>query len=128
MITAELAHNYNRDVFAVPGKITDHKSGGCLKLIMQNKAMLFSSGEELIETMGWQEKKRTAPSRQKELFVELSADQQLIVNLLQGKDSISVDEIYARSHLSSSTVAAAMLHLELQNLVASLPGKMYRLL
>jgi DNA processing protein len=128
MITAELAHTYNRDVFAVPGKITDHKSSGCLKLIMQNKAMIFSSGEELIDTMGWEEKKKKPASRQKELFVTLSANEQVIVQLLQEKESMSIDEIYARSLLSSSSVAASMLQLELQNMVSALPGKMYKLL
>jgi len=53
MITAELAYNYNRDLFAVPGKITDSKSAGCLKLIQQNKAILPSDASQLMQVMGW---------------------------------------------------------------------------
>ena len=43
MITAEMAYNYNKDLFAVPGKIYDNKSSGCLKLIQQNKAILLTN-------------------------------------------------------------------------------------
>src|SRR4030095_2785581 len=42
MITAELANGYNKDVFALPGKVTDNKSAGCNFLIRNNKAMLLT--------------------------------------------------------------------------------------
>ena len=53
MITAELANGYNKDVFAIPGKITDSKSAGCNYLIRNNKAILLTDVQELIELMGW---------------------------------------------------------------------------
>ena len=53
MITAELAGSYNRDVFAVPGKTTDTKSGGCNYLIQNNKAILFTDGSNFLEMMNW---------------------------------------------------------------------------
>lgn len=127
MITAELAHNYNRDVFAIPGKLTDSKSIGCLKLIQQNKAMLLTCGEQLIEVMGWEEKKKSV-KKQKELFIDLSADEKIIVGLLKEQDAMPIDSLYLKSGLSSSSVAAAILNLELQNVINSLPGKMYKLL
>lgn len=126
MITAELAHTYNRDLFAVPGKITDTKSNGCLKLIQQNKAMLFTDASQLIETMGWEEKKKTQKHVQKELFVHLTDNEKRITSLLQDK-TLPIDELYLQSGLSSSTVAAAILNLELQNVIMALPGKMYKL-
>ena len=107
MITAELAHNYNRDLFAVPGKITDTKSSGCLQLIRQNKAMLLTGAEQLLETMGWQEKKKIIP-KQKELFIELTADEKMIVNLLSETEAIHIDVLFLKSGLSSSCVAAAI--------------------
>lgn len=127
MITAELAHNYNRDLFAVPGKITDPKSSGCLKLIMQNKAVLLCDGAQLAETMGWQEKKKII-KKQKELFIELSADEKTIVGLLDYSEAVAVDTLFIKSGLSSSTVASVILSLELQNVICALPGKMYKLL
>ena len=126
MITAELAHNYNRDLFALPGRITDIKSSGCLKLVQQGKARLFTGTDELLQTMNWHDKKKT-PKKQRELFVTLSAEEQTIVQLLQQKDSMHIDELFLQSGLSSSTVAGAILNLELQNLITGLPGKLYRL-
>jgi DNA processing protein len=128
MITAELAHNYNRDLFAVPGKITDTKSSGCLRLIQQNKAMVFTNAAQLIETMGWEERKKATHTSQKLLFVELSPEEKAIVKALAEKESMAIDEIYLHSRLSSSAAAAAILNLELQLIVESLPGKRYRLL
>lgn len=126
MITAELAFNYNRDLFAVPGKITDSKSAGCLKLIQQNKAALFTTTQQMLEELGWQQKIKST-KQQRELFIELSADEKNIVDILKQKDLVSIDEIYTKSAMSSSTVAAVILNLELQNIVNSLPGKMYKL-
>lgn len=127
MITAELACNYNRDLFAVPGKLTDTKSSGCLQLIKQNKAMIYTGAESLLEVMGWGEKKKMAIKKQKELFIELTAEEKLITDLLLQQDAIPIDLLYLQSGLSSSAVAAVLLKLELQNIVVSLPGKMYRL-
>jgi DNA processing protein len=127
MITAELANGYNRDVFAFPGKVTDSKSAGCNHLIKNNKAILLTDGLHLIEMLGWNTKKGK-PKKQKELFISLTNDEQVLVDVLKEKDSVHIDEIFLKSGLTSSTVAAAMLNLEFQNVVASLPGKMYRLL
>jgi DNA processing protein len=59
MITAELANGYNKDVFAFPGKTTDTKSAGCNYLIKNNKAILLTDAEQLIETMGRKETKKS---------------------------------------------------------------------
>ncbi len=126
MITAELANNYNRDVFAFPGKTTDAKSAGCNYLIKNNKAILLTDAAQLADELGWQ----TAPIKkkiQRELFISLSDDEQKIVNRVKEKDAVHIDELYLQSGLSSSAVAAAILNLELQNIVVSLPGKMYKL-
>ena len=128
MITAELANSYNKDVFAVPGKVTDNKSAGCNLLIRTNKAVLLNNPNELIEMLGWEEKtKKQARISQRELFIELSPEERLIVDLLKEKETVHIDEINLRSGLSSSGVAGALLNLELQSVVLSLPGKQYRL-
>ena len=128
MITAELANGYNKDVFALPGRINDNKSAGCNFLIRNNKAMLLTDAEEIIEVMGWEEKSRKSEVRsQKELFIELSKDEKIIVEILKEKDLIHIDELNFKSGLSSSSMAAAILNLELQGVVATLPGKLYKL-
>jgi DNA processing protein len=128
MITAELANGYNKDVFAVPGKITDNKSAGSNYLIKSNKAMLLTDAQELIEVMGWEEKSQKTNNKiQKEIFIELSKDEKIVVDILKEKESVHIDEINLKSHLSSSAVAAAILSMELQGVVTSLPGKLYKL-
>ncbi len=128
MITAELANGYNKDVFALPGRVNDSKSAGCNFLIRNNKAMLLTDAEEVIEVMGWEEKtQRTNSQFQRELFIELSHDERRIVDILKEKDLIHIDELNYKSGLSSSSMAAAILNLELQGVVSTLPGKLYKL-
>jgi len=127
IITAELANGYNKDVFAFPGRINDAKSNGCNSLIKTNRAMLLTDANQLLETMGWQEHKKMKPKKQKSIFIELSPDEKIIVNLLQSSPSVHIDELNHQSGLSSSTVAACILNLELQNAIVSLPGKLYQL-
>lgn len=126
MITANLANNYNRDVFALPGKTTDTKSEGCNYLIQSNKAVLIRNGEDVVAQMGWEEKKKER-KKQRELFIELNEDEKQIVQLLKQKESVHIDELNLNCSLNSSSIAAALLTLELQGVVQSLPGKMYGL-
>lgn len=127
MITAELAHNYNRDVFAIPGKITDSKSAGCNYLVKNGHAALLTDAQQLTEALGWKQKK-AKPKPQKELFIDLTPDEKTIIEILRQKENTHIDELFLQSGLSSSAVAGAMLSLELQNVISSLPGKMYRIL
>lgn len=128
MITAKLADAYNRDVFAVPGRTIDKKSSGCNHLIKNNKAILLTDAEELLNVMGWSEIKKEKVKKQKELFIEMTPDEKTIVTLLQQKETLHIDELNLQSGLSSSAVAAAILNMELQGVIASMPGKMYKLL
>jgi DNA processing protein len=126
MITAELANNYNRDVFAFPGKTTDYKSAGCNYLIKHNLAILLTDAQQLIEELRWEEKK-LKPKAQRELFIDFTDDEKIILDIFKEKESAHIDELFLKSGLSSSSIAASMLNLELQNVIVSLPGKMYRL-
>lgn len=126
MITANLAYSYNRDVFAVPGKTTDSKSEGCNYLIQSNKAVLIRSGEDIIEQMGWEEKQKKQ-AIQKKLFVELTSNERLIVELLQQNGQLHIDEINLQTDISSSAAASALLMLEMNGIINSMPGKIYTL-
>ncbi|HXP51458.1 MAG TPA: DNA-protecting protein DprA, partial [Bacteroidia bacterium] len=116
-----------KDVFAIPGKTTDAKSEGCNYLIRHHKALLVTAAQDIIENMGWEDRKIT-PKKQRELFIELSGDERTITDILKQQEQVHIDELYLRSNLSSSAVAAALLTLEMQSVIASLPGKMYRLI
>jgi DNA processing protein len=129
MITAELANSYNKDVFAIPGKVTDVKSSGCNYLIKNNKAMLLTDAAELLQVMQWEDKaqRKKEKKSQRELFIEMTTDEKIVVAILREKETVHIDEINGKSGLSSSAVAGAMLTLELQGVISSKPGKMYSL-
>jgi DNA processing protein len=127
MITAELANGYNRDVFAFPGKVTDAKSAGCNALIKNNKAVLLTETQELADMLGWSTPVTKNIQPQKALFVTLNAEEKTIVEILSEKQQVHIDELNLRCGFSTSSVAAAILNLELQNIVQVLPGKMYQL-
>lgn len=128
MITAELGNGYNKDVFAFPGKTTDAKSAGCNQLIKNNKAMLLTGAEDLASLMGWEDAVVVNRQQQRKIFPELTATEEIIVNILREKEPMHIDELHTRCALSSSAIAAAMLNLEIRHVVQSLPGKMFRLI
>jgi len=127
LITAELGNSYNKDVFAIPGRITDSKSEGCNYLVKNNKASLITCADDLLQNMGWVQQKKSIQKKQRELFIEFTPNEKIIVDILQLKENIHIDELYFKSSLSSSAVASALLTLEMQNIILSLPGKIYKL-
>ncbi|MFT4203203.1 MAG: DNA-processing protein DprA [Chitinophagaceae bacterium] len=127
MITAELANGYNRDVFAVPGKLTDAKSAGCNWLIANKKAELYGSPKDFMQLMGWDEVKKANHFRQRQLFVDFDENEFVLVKILEEKNGISIDELAGLAEMSQGKTASALLNLELKGVVESLPGKRYAL-
>jgi DNA protecting protein DprA len=129
MITAKLALNYNRDVFALPGRYNDPRSDGCNYLIKTNIAQLITEGEDIALFMDWQEKdKKALPGIQPKLFATFSGAEQALLQLIQQKESIHVDELQIKSGQNSSNLARLLLQLEFMNAIISLPGKRYKLM
>jgi DNA processing protein len=124
IITAEFANSFNKDVFAVPGRVNDDTSEGCNKLIKQNKAHLLESAEDIAYIMRWEEldKERTV---QRMLFVELSPDEQSLVDVLKQKEHCTIDELNYQLKMHPSLLAAMLIDLEFKGIVRSLPGKKY---
>ena len=77
--------------------------------------------------MNWNEQKRILPKKQRELFIELTENEKIIYALLQSQESIQIDQLYFKSGLNSSMVAEALLSLEMQGVLLSLPGKVFKL-
>ena len=124
MITAHLAAGYNRDVFAVPGRIDDPKSEGCNKLIKSNIAALLQSASDIEYIMGWQtegKKKNIQP----QLFVDLSKEEEIILQILKEKGKMPIDEICPLANLPMSKVSVLLLTLEMNGMVRPLPGKVF---
>jgi len=127
LITAEIANSYNRDVFSVPGRIGDTWSEGCNFLIKTNKAHLIQSAQDISYIMGWIQSNEIKPKIQRELFVELSPDEEKITDLLRMEDSMGIDDISLKTNMPASKISATLLNLEFQGLIRVLPGNVYKL-
>lgn len=127
LITAEIANSYNRDVFSIPGRIGDTWSEGCNHLIKINKAHLVQSAQDLSYIMGWQRANEVKPKIQRELFIELTPEEEKITDALRMEDTMGIDDICLKTEMPTSKVAAALLNLEFQGLVRALPGKVFKL-
>jgi len=127
LITADIANSYNRDVFAIPGRINDPFSEGCNWLIRTNQAALVESAEDIKYLLGWEESSSGDKNIQKQLFVELSPDEEKVMKILKDQEEASSDWISLNGELPVSIVSAILLGLEFKGVVKSLPGKMYRI-
>ena len=127
LITAEIANNYNRDVFALPGRADDHYSRGCNRIIKTNKAALIENADDIVYQLGWQNTVIKKQTKQRELFIELSDDEKNLMQLLNENNPIGIDALCIESNLTMSKVAATLLNLEFKGLVKSLPGKRFQL-
>ncbi|MCL4160124.1 UNVERIFIED_CONTAM: hypothetical protein GTU68_040561, partial [Idotea baltica] len=127
MITGDIAFNYNKDVFAIPGRVGDLKSEGCNLLIKWNKAALVQSGDDVARALRW-EKDKKPKTVQRKLFVALSAPQKEIADLIQERGSVNVDEFAFELNKRVSQLAGILLEMELNGVIKSLPGNRYVLL
>jgi DNA processing protein len=127
LITADIANSYNRDVFAIPGRINDPFSEGTNQLIRQNKAALIQSADDIRYMMGWEEEGKRPDGFQKKIFLEMTPDETLLVDFLNRNGASGIDDIAIQCSLSMSKTSAALLNLEFEGIVKSLPGKIYAL-
>jgi DNA processing protein len=126
LITAEIANSYNRDVFAVPGRLNDEYSQGCNHLIKTHKAALISSVKDIEYVMGW-EQNITRKIIQQKLFVELNPEEELLLKILKENKSVSIDKLSLLANFNISKTAATLLKLEFSGMIKVLPGKIYEL-
>ena len=127
LITADLANSYNRDVFAVPGRVDDVHSKGCNALIKQNKAALLEKFEDLEYILGWEAVPGKPKVIQRELFAAISDDEKVIIEIISKSGELSIDSICIEAEMPVSKVSPMLLNLEFAGMVRSLPGKVYKL-
>lgn len=130
LITADIAHSYDREVFAVPGPLTSTTSTGCNRLIKYQVAHMYLSAKDLAVVMNWKEGTE-APAHQESFFPEadMNEDEKVIISLLKEyPQGLQIDELSWRSQLSISQLASVLLNLEFRSLIRSLPGKKFALM
>lgn len=128
LLTATMANEYNRDVFAVPGRTTDKYSQGCNWLIKMNKAQILTNACDLIYHLNWDIKKTPGNAIQKQLFVTLDDQEQRVYDYLKKKGKDHLDTIALQTALPVFKLSSVLLNMELKGVVRPLPGKDFEII
>ncbi len=120
MITAELANDYNRDVFAFPGSVKQLHSAGCNALIKKQKAHLISHAEDLLNLMGWESCPK--PDPQFKMAIENSLEELKLLNLFRQYEYLFFDQVVMKSGLSASSLHGFLLTLQLKGQIKIIGG------
>jgi DNA processing protein len=130
LITANMAIDYGRDVFALPGRYDDICSAGCNSLIKTNQAQLIEDADDLINAMQWQPAHSEKPVQTTllELCHDLTPTQMQLVQLLrETEDGLHINQIVMETQLAYHTISSELIMLELQDIVKSMPGGIWRI-
>ncbi|PWN68520.1 DNA-protecting protein DprA [Chryseobacterium phosphatilyticum] len=125
--TASFANDYNREVFALPGKITDTYSQGCNQLIFYNKATAISSIKDLVNILAFNNPKE----KMEELFsysestIQLSENQNKTYQYIKDHPQISLDDLAQAISLPTHKILPIILELELLGKVKSFSGRQF---
>ncbi|ASV30143.1 DNA-processing protein DprA [Maribacter cobaltidurans] len=125
LVTADIAHSYNRDVFALPGRSTDKYSMGCNNLIKQQKAHILTSAADLVYLLNWELEEKKSEAVQKQLFVDLDETEQKIYSYLQQQGKQLLDSIALDCQMPIFKASATLLNMEMKGVIRPLPGKMF---
>ncbi|MDR1699068.1 MAG: DNA-processing protein DprA [Prevotellaceae bacterium] len=129
LITAEFANNYNRDVFAFPGKITDERSRGCNALIKKNKANLIENADDLEWLMDWKQDGNAKTALQSpNLFSTLTDIEQNVFEAIRAAQPVQINQLSKILEIPISNLATLLIEMEFKNAVKCLPGNLYRCL
>lgn len=125
MISAKLAADYHRDVYARPGRPSDMTSQGCNLLIKSHRAELIESVKDLAYIHQWQKTDKSASGTQRSLFVELSEDERKLIDIFTREREATIEKLAIDTNLPVSKLSPILLSLEFKGMLKSLPGSRY---
>ncbi|MDD2562744.1 MAG: DNA-processing protein DprA [Salinivirgaceae bacterium] len=124
LATADYAQGYGRDVFAFPGKIGDENSAGCNALIKRNKAALCENLSDIEYGMNWDTNSKSPV--QKQIFEELTEEEETIFDLFEDDQPITVDYLASKLAIPVYKVSSILLAIEFKGIITACPGNQYR--
>lgn len=129
MVTVEFAINYHKEVFAVPGLLTNKVSEGPHGLIKKNKAQIYTSIEDLVELLQWDGSKIAKEAGQQHPldFSMFSEEESTVIRHLAKYESVHIDKLCWEVGIPQNRMAGILLQLEFQGYVYVLPGKKFKL-
>ena len=132
LITCEIAQSYDRSVFAFPGNVGSEFSKGCNNMIRDNVAGLISNANDFVVAMGWQDealrKQAMADGIERNLFPDLSPEEQKVVSLLQQTNNLQLNILSVKTGIPIGQLTALLFQLEMKGVVKPLAGGTYHLL
>ncbi len=129
LITANLARDYDRDVFAFPGRLNDQYSAGCNKLIAQQKAALITSAKDMTTALNWPETAKLQEPRELSLFPEFTDEEARVCLALKGKtEGVHINILVVELNIPVGQLTAMLFELEMKGVVKALVGGRYKLL
>lgn len=127
LITADLGNDYNRDVFAFPGRIQDKWSKGCNALIKTNRANLIETPQDFLKLMNWDDIPKDIETVQTQLFTDLSKQELAIyTHIRKYPEGINVNELAVETAIPYSKLSSILLGMEFKALVKCKPGGIYK--
>jgi DNA processing protein len=128
LITCRIAQEYGREVFAFPGAVGMPYSEGCNRLIRNNTAALITSADDFVESMGWQPQQQKSEPVERQLFHDLSPEEQAVVTLLQQTNDLQLNILSVKTNIPIGQLTALLFNLEMKGMVKPLAGGTYHLL
>jgi DNA processing protein len=128
LITCRIAQEYGRDVFAFPGAVGMPYSEGCNHMIRNNTAALVTSAQDFIEAMGWQTMQQQPEAIERQLFPDLSPEEELVVSLLQQTNDLQLNIISVKTNMPIGQLTALLFQLEMKGVIRPMAGGTYHLL
>ena len=130
LVTASIALDYGRDVFAFPGRVNDLLSAGCNRLIRQNRAGLITCAQDFLEAMNWDRKAKSLNGVQHTIGFEeddLSPTARTIIDALRQRGDMRLNQIAIVTNIDQATLTESLLMLEIEGKVRNVAGGLYQL-
>jgi DNA processing protein len=125
LITAEIALSYNRECFAFPGSVGDPYSVGCNELIRDNRAGLITSAFDFADLMGWNDRGHQDEAVQRELFPELTADEDKVYARVRLKaQGVYIHTLMSELNIPFPKLSTILFSLEMKGLIKQAPGSL----
>lgn len=125
MITAKLAHSYDRQVLAIPGRSSDASFRGCNWLIKKDIAALIDDVNDLAWNLSWDQKERPS-TQQRRLPLHLTEEEAMVAKCFNNEDEIDLEKLQDNIPFHSGRLAALLLRMEMKNMLEPIPGSRLR--
>jgi DNA processing protein len=129
MITAQLAMDYNKEIFALPGRYNDSFSKGCNHLIQNNMAALVNTPQDILTYMNWDGKSNKAVPNNIEIDFEGTVLQKKLIEIIRKTPQVDIEKLtmLAGDRYTSGEMAEALITMELDGIIRTLPGNKYEI-